>query len=364
MDVIAIYPAFDYSINEMAMVWKKICANGTVRCFVVTGNSDVLKKSNSTLLYEHSDGLEIHRFTKPLESHNTAISLLAKKIKPQLIFCAVSYNMPTALMIQKHTNAPIILHTEYFLDKEKLVNRRHYLGIKFLQSIAHYLYARWCIQKTAKVLCSDPLDFKGESVNEFEKLRYLPWPHPGGRGYTELEQRDVKSSVYIGSLSKWKGVEALHKFYAHLLRHQSDFHLKIIGPALDSEAKEAINSLKKLGNERVEIRESCTRSEALRLIGKSFFIFSPLDSMGWGLIGDAWTVGTPVISIGEHYDLKDGVNCWITPNPDDFLAAIQYLKNNPDLWQKLSTEGIKTAQSHSVEAVASILQDELLLSWT
>lgn len=80
MDVIiAIYPAFDCSINEMAMVWKKLCANGAVRCFVVTGNNDVLKKFNSTLFYENSDGLEIHRLNTPLKSNTTAISLLAKK---------------------------------------------------------------------------------------------------------------------------------------------------------------------------------------------------------------------------------------------------------------------------------------------
>ena len=125
-------------------------------------------------------------------------------------------------------------------------------------------------------------------------------------------------------------------------------------------SKQAINSLKKLGNARVEIRESCTRSEALELIGQSFFIFSPVNWWGWGLIGDAWSVGTPVISIGEHYDLKAGVNCYIAPKPDDFIAAIQHLKNNRVLWQKLSTQGLKTAQAHSLEAVASILQDELL----
>lgn len=268
--------------------------------------------------------------------------------------------MPIALMIQKHTNAPIILHTEYFLNKTQILRRRYYLGIKFLRPIAHHLYTKWCIQKTAKILCSDPLDFKRETAHEFEKLRYLPWPHPGERSYTELEHRDVNFSVYIGSLSKWKGVVALHKFYAHLLMHQPDFHLKIIGPVLDSEAKEAIFLLNKLGNGRVEIRESCTRSEALELIGKSFFIFSPLNSLGWGLIGDAFTVGTAVISVGEHYDLKEGINCYITPNPDDFVAAIQHLKNDRVLWQKLSTEGLKTAQSHTLEAVASILQDELL----
>ncbi|MEY3758730.1 MAG: hypothetical protein RIR39_221 [Pseudomonadota bacterium] len=358
MDVIAIYPAFNYSINEMAMVWKKLCANGAVKCFVVTRNIDSFKQFNSTLFYEPSDGLEIHRFTGSLSSHITDILLLAKEIKPQLIYCAVPGNLPIALKIQKLTNAPIVLHTEYFL--EKMLNKRYYLGIKFLLPIAHHLYTKSCIQKSAKILCSDPLDFKREISHGIEKLRYLPWPHPSELSYTEFEHRDVNSSVYIGSLSEGKGVVALHDFYAHLLIHQPDFHLKIIGPALDAEAKQAIDLLKRLGNARVEIRESCTRSEALELIGKSFFIFSPTNIGGWGLIGDAWTAGTPVISIGEHYDLKGGVNCYIAPKPDDFIAAIQHLKNNRALWQKLSTQGLKTAQAHSLEAVASILEDELL----
>ena len=359
MDVIAIYPAFNDSINEMAMVWKKLCKNGIVRCFVVTGKNDVLKKCNSTLFYENAQGLEIHRFNTPLKSNVKAITLLAKKIKPQLIFCAVSYNMPIALMIQKHTNAPIILHTEYFLNMTKILTKRHYLCIKFLLPIVHHIYKKWCFEKTTKILSSDPSDFNRDIKDQGQELRYLPWPHPTNHAYIEYESRDVNSAVYIGSLSKWKGVVNLYEFYAHLLINQPDCHLTIIGPVLDSEAKKAIKLLKQFGEQRVKVKEFCSRSEAIDLIAKAFFIFSPLDSMGWGLIGDAWTVGTPVLSIGEHYDLKDGINCYITPNPNDFVFAVRDLSNNRVLWQKLSKQGLITAQSHSLEVVASKLQNEL-----
>lgn len=358
MNIVAIYPAFDYAINETAMLWKNLCADGSIKCLIIAGSKDTLKNSHNAPSYEQTDNLDIHRFTPPLKSHIAAMLLLVGKTNPDLIFCAVIDQLPIARMIQKKFNVPIMLHTEYFLNKTKLINRRYYLGIKALLPLSYYLFSNWYISKTGTILSSDPSDFKDKSKVP-PTLHYLPWPHLAGKSATALTHRDINSAVYIGSIVKWKGSENLLKYYSHLLTTQPDFKLTLIGPALDDESKKVVSAFKNFGSDRVDIREKCTRPEALELISKALFIFSPLDSMGWGLIGDAWSTGTPVLSVGEHYDLINGKNCIIVNNPDDFVAAVNRLQQDPSLWTNLSNGGLNTAQSHSLESVTSILRHEI-----
>lgn len=359
MNVVAIYPAFDYLINELAMVWKDLCADGSIKGLIIAGSQDTLKNSHSASRFQQTDNLEIHRFTPPLKSHISEILSLVEKVKPELIMCGVMYNLPLALMIQKKFNAPIMLHTEYFLNKTKFINRRYYLGIKTLLPLSYYFFSNWCINNTATILSSDPCDFKDQSKIP-PTLHYLPWPHPAEKNVNPFPDRNINSAVYIGSLVKWKGSENLLKYYSYLLTKQPDFKLTLIGPALDTVSKKVVSTLRNFGPDRVDIREKCTRPEALELIGKALFVFSPLDSMGWGLIGDAWNAGTPVLSIGEHYDLIDGKNCIIVKSPDDFVTATKKLQQDQSLWNNLSNEGLNTVKSHSLESVASILRHEIL----
>jgi len=359
INVIAIYPAFDILINEMAMVWKRVCSGGAVQCLVVTCINDVLKNSLSRSSYESWGSLAVRRFPGPLISHGDAIVTLAEEIQPQIIFCATPANLSIARRIQKRVGGLIVLHTEYLSERKRLINRRWYLGLKCLLPVSHYLYKSWCMWKTDRILCSDPLDSNWGRGNELSSVKYLPWPHPSGGWTGDFEGRDPNLSVYVGSLSKAKGVVALSEYYSNLLRRQPDMHVAIIGPIIDAEAKSCVAELLKFGSERVDMRVSCARSEALDLIGRSLFVLSTGEALGWGLIGDAWTSGTPILALAEHYDLKAGDNCLIVPDVGSFLAAAQELKKDKSLWYTVSAGGLETAKAHSLEAVASRLFNEL-----
>jgi glycosyltransferase involved in cell wall biosynthesis len=360
LNVVALYPAFDVAINEMAKVWEKVCGNGAIRCHVVCGDSDKLKNAMAAKARESLPGLEIYRFSQPIGSHLEEIRSLVDRVDPSVIFSAVAHNMGLAKNLAKSKRVPIVLHTEIFKN-QSFVNRRHYGGVTLLKPLAHKLHMAWHSRNAARILCSDPKDFETLTPDRHgRQLRFLPWPHPTDQRPTPLEERQASVGLYIGSMSRWKGAEILKTFYGHVLRERQDFRLLIIGPAIDEVAKDALDSLVKIGGSRVEIQKSCTRQEAQHHIGRANFLFSPTALWGWGLIGDAFNSGTPIISIAEHYVLKNQENCLVALTPQKFLQCIDQLQNEPALWERLSSAGVRCLQTHTIGGVAEVLERELL----
>lgn len=91
-------------------------------------------------------------------------------------------------------------------------------------------------------------------------------------------------------------------------------------------------------------------------IARALAVLSPLERGGWGLIGDAWQCGTPVIGAHSHYDLRDGSNALVAPSAEAFVSAVRRLRGDARLWQALSAGGERTARvEHGVEVVAAQL---------
>src|SRR5213593_1745576 len=108
------------------------------------------------------------------------------------------------------------------------------------------------------------------------------------------------------------------------------------------------------------VTSSDCRSEAIELIARSLAVISPHHFGGWGLIGDAWQCGTPVIGVDSHYDLQEGSNALVARSAADFVSAVRRLRSDAPLWQALSAEGQRTAESgHGVDVVARQLLEFL-----
>ena len=185
LNVLAIYPAFDPVINEMAMVWRQLCQDGQVRCTVVAGAVDKLKGQASASLVESLPNLDIHRVpaTPASKEGRALVAEIARKLKPDVIFCAVSSNMPAALEAQKAAFAPIVLHTEYFLDDTMGLPRRAYLGLQWLRPWVHRRFRERLQRQRQLILCSNPVEFEGKLPESLAaKFQYLPWPHPHHAG--------------------------------------------------------------------------------------------------------------------------------------------------------------------------------------
>lgn len=353
MRVLALYPAFDVQINEMAMVWEHLCTTNDIDCLVFAGARDILKGFRSASDTEQRGKLEVHRLAD-LKPSPEALERAAA-FHPDVIYCAVTENLGFARTLRRHTGAPIVLHTEYFLDDLTFLRRRYHGGVPPLRRFAGIIGRTLLHRTCTTIIVSNPVDHRSPEWKTFPHLRYLPWPHPHPEEPANPIRRNSIFSAHIGSLSRGKGAAYLQEFYTALLRAMPEFRMIIVGPAIDEEGQRASRVLHDEFPDRVEIRAGCSRAEAMDLLRASLFVFSPALRYGWGLIGDSWGTGTPVISRTEHYDLKDGANCLVATDAAAFVRCAAALKDDEGLFARITKCGSETVAGHAPEVVAETL---------
>lgn len=353
MRILAIYPAFDVRINEMAMVWERFCAREGNSCLVFAGARDVLKGYRSATMKEESGSLTVHR-TPALRATPENLALAAT-FRPDLIYCAVTENLRFARAVRRRTGAPLVLHTEFFLDDVTFLRRRYHGGIPPLRRIAGVIGRTVLHQRCDAIIVSNPAERRMQAWNAYPKLRYLPWPHPGPGTAFEVRGWDRDFSAHIGSFSHGKGARYLREYYGALLEAMPGFRLHLVGPAIDEEGAAMLRDLGGQFGDRVQISTGCPRSEAMTLLQRSLFVFSPAARYGWGLIGDAWGTGTAVISRTAHYDLEDGVNCLVAPDTAAFIRHARALADESALRERITEGGTATVSAHAPDAVAGAL---------
>ena len=356
--VVAVYPAFAPQVNEMAIAWQRLTDAGAVACRVVTGGEDRLKASRSALGVERLPNLEILRVPGLLApGHLTDEAVTwAAQFKPDVVFCTVQFNVANALRIARRAGAPIRLHVETWLD-ETLMPRRRYLGVRPLRPLVGRALRHWYRRQVSAVAFSDPREI--EALQASAGFHYLPWPHPrwSQAPIVPREARALDTVVFVGSLYWWKGAERLGEYGERLLAEDSQARLEIIGPALDRAARRALERLAPWqASGRYRHVERLPRPQAMERISRAAAVLYAHPRGGWGLIGDAWGCGTPVIAVASHYDIEDGVNALVAPTAAQFVAAAQRLRADASLWQALSQNGRRTAESkHGVELTAAHL---------
>jgi len=353
MRILALYPAFDASLNEMAMLWEHLGDTRELDCLVLASSKDVLKAHESSEGVEQRGRLSIHRF--PALRPAPDILDLGESFRPDMIFCAVTENLLLARAIRRRTGAPIVLHNEYFLDDLTFLRKRYHGGIPPVRAIAGRVGRMYLHRTCASILVSNPVEQRMPAWQEYARLHYLPWPHPRPPASAGRETRDRYFSAHVGSLSRGKGAANLLASYAALLRAQPAFRLRLVGPAVDAEGQHASRTLQHDFPDRVSVQPRCSREEAMDLLRQSLFVFSPARRYGWGLIGDAWGTGTPVLSRTEHYDLRDGINCLVAPDARTFVHHATSLIEDGALFDRIAAGGRETLQGHSLDAVAEVL---------
>jgi glycosyltransferase involved in cell wall biosynthesis len=360
--VAAIYPAFAPQVNEMAIAWQRLTDAGLVACRVVAGGEDRLKASRSALGVEQLPNLEILRvpgLLAPGRLTDDAVAWAAQ-FKPEVVFCALPLNVANARRVARRAGAPILLHAETWLD-ETLMPRRRYLGLRPLRPLVGRALRHWYRRQVEAVAFSDPREI--DALRSCPGYRYLAWPHPRWSAAPSVDRsaRALDTVLYVGSLYRWKGAARLAEYGARLLAEDPQAKLEVVGPALDRTARRALERLApwRAGG-RFRHIERLPRAEAMAHISRSLAVLFPHPRGGWGLIGDAWGCGTPVIAVDSHYDIKDGVNALVAPSAGQFVAAVQRLRRDAALWQALAREGSRTAElKHGVELTAGHLLEFL-----
>jgi glycosyltransferase involved in cell wall biosynthesis len=362
MKVAAIYPAFAPEINEMAMAWQRLTDAGLVECRVVTGKDDKLKASASEQGLQRLPNLEVLRVPGLLiGGHLDAAAVeWAAEFKPDVVFCALRLNIGPARRIARRSGVPILLHVETWLDAT-VMQRRLYLGIEPLRPLVARAIRAWCRRQVDRVAFSDPSEIA--DLQARAGMHYLAWPHPdwSAAPIQARDKRALDTVAHVGFLSRWKGAERLGEYCERLLRDDPESKLVIVGPVGDKAARRAIDRLRPWAAEaRFRHIERMPRSAAMELIGRSLAVISPHPSGGWGLIGDAWRRGTPVIGVDRHYDMQEGANALVASSAAEFVSAVRQLRRDARLWQALSAQGQHTAESrHGLDLVAGQLLEIL-----
>jgi glycosyltransferase involved in cell wall biosynthesis len=284
----------------------------------------------------------------------------AAEFKPDVIFCTLSVNIRNAQRIARRCGAPILLHVEVWLDSTAM-QRRLYLGIESLRPIVARARRVWHRRQVEAVAFSNPQEIP--DLQASAGMHYLAWPHPcwSASPMQRREARALDTVVHVGSLHRWKGAERLGEYGERLLREDPESKLLIVGPVGDKVARRAIDRLRGwLADGRFRHIERLPRSEAMEHIGHALAVISPYHFGGWGLIGDAWQCGTPVIAVDSHYDIREGSNALVASSAADFVSAVRRLRSDAQLWHALSSAGKHTAESkHGVDVVAGQLLEFL-----
>ncbi|MFA7504544.1 MAG: glycosyltransferase family 4 protein [Burkholderiaceae bacterium] len=364
--VAAVYPAFDPVANELAQVWAALARDGQVECRLIAGAKDNLK-GHAAELQASLPGLEIRRIDGSLHSRRHAPELIddelirwAAELRPDVVVSSCDFLADYGRRIRDMHLAPHLLHVEQWFSPLALA-RREYLGIRPLRSLALRLKHRRFDAIVDHYMIANPAERAAmRAATDPSRYDYVAWPHPPLAGVGEpppLAGRDTDRLVYIGSMSHWKGAANLGRYIDAFLAAVPDARVTLVGPPGDKVARRALARVARWGDRCTHI-PSLPRSQALRLIGESLAVFCPSDAMGWGLVGDAFNMGTPVIGVGDFYELRDGVNGLVATEPAALARCFERLRGDPALWSRLAEAGRRCVlEEHSPQAVEqSLLQ--------
>jgi hypothetical protein len=78
------------------------------------------------------------------------------------------------------------------------------------------------------------------------------------------------------------------------------------------------------------------------------------------MISDACATDTPVLALGEHYELKDGENCLVVRTKEEFVAAATRLHDDQRIWERIAEGKLTAIRGHSITRVAERLREEII----
>ncbi len=362
--ILVVSAGFDHRVNELASVWQWLADRHDVDIRVLALAADRLKSHHHSGGSERFGRLEVHWLEQgyPL-AFSPQVDTLARAFAPDTVFAGPRDHLDVALEVAAATQSRCALHVEYFFTDDHWLRRREYLGIRALRGRIGGRSRRDVLSRVDRVFVSDPLE--QARLSSHPALRYLPWPHlppPAAtvaRAATDPSRLEV---VYIGSLFKAKGAARLAQYLASAAQALPQLRLRVVGPAVDTAGERAITALQAAAGERFDWTRSLPRAQALACLQQATCVISPGRSHGWGLIGDAWHLRVPVIAAHAHYDLQDGINCRIAPDPGAFVEAIRTIAGDRDLRERLIAGGSAAVAAHSLERSATALAAGLGLS--
>lgn len=168
-------------------------------------------------------------------------------------------------------------------------------------------------------------------------------------------KEEKKTLIFLGALSKDKGIEDVLRIFSILNRSGHGFQFWIIGKGEKYYLKKLKLQSIKLGiNKKVKFWGFVTEEKKFELLGRAHILVNPSVREGWGLVViEAAVVGTPAVGYNVSglrdsiVDGKTGILC--NPDPNSCSEAILLLIKNEEKYQMLRKNCFKWSKEFDWE---------------
>lgn len=363
MKILLITPGINKKYNDNYHSYRHIVECGN-KILAISNIENINKGGNleTSLSYEKDGELEIYRPYKSVREqnrqflkHKRLILDLISNYEPDIIFCEEIGNFRFSLFLKRYFKIPLILRSEYTHDPLnpyktmarflKLFQTR--LTGDFVPTVLSAVLWRWIYKNSdAVVSCYFKDRGKQPHVNG-TPFYYVPWPTHLETKVTERLQSN-KSLVFIGALDDHKNISEFLSTIPKLLQQTPTEEFYIVGMGKNLHV---VEELVDLFPGCIKHIKSLPRRACLDLIKSSFLAYSPSTSGGWGFIGDAWAMKTPLIVTNNHYEFQDKLDAVVTTTCG-IVDRVNELYEDQGVYKRLQRGGYERFHgNHTSEAV-------------
>ena len=169
-----------------------------------------------------------------------------------------------------------------------------------------------------------------------------------------VKKNEIKTIVYLGILSKDKGIEDVLKSF-FILNKKGKFNFWVIGKPETNNYRERIDKLiRKFNLERkIKFWGYVNQEKKFELLSRAQILVNPSVREGWGLVNiEANAVGTPVVAYnvaGIVDSVKNGVSGIICKrnNARELAENVVRILNDERLYKKLQTGSLSWSKRFS-----------------
>jgi len=171
----------------------------------------------------------------------------------------------------------------------------------------------------------------------------------------EINKESKKTVIYLGALSKDKGIEEALKVCKFLFRTEKNWQFWVVGKGEPNYLTYLKKQAEKFGIEKaVKFFGFVNEREKYNLLSRAHILLNPSTREGWGLVViEAASVGTPTIAYnvaGLRDSVKDGKTGLLSlPNPEDCAEIIINLFSDKKLYDLLQKNCFKWSDKFSWE---------------
>lgn len=178
--------------------------------------------------------------------------------------------------------------------------------------------------------------------------------------YPKYKKESKKTIIYLGALSKDKGIEDALQIFSILNKTNPDFQFWVVGKGESHYLKKLrLQTIKLKLDKKIKFWGFVGNRKKFELLARAHLLVNPSVREGWGLVViEAASVGVPTVAYNvaglkdSVIDGKTGLLC--DTKPKALASKIQYLLDKEKLYQSLSANCLKWSREFSWEESVNI----------